>query len=458
MSEIFPYSQISQSYLKNLGPDGYNDFIFNVHIDGKSDILKTLLITDKHKRRYLAVLDQCLAKRLKGKAYISFAEIQFCQKIGTEELQRLIVAEAKKLGGEHLISHNTRVYCLQVVEKFIQLFLSNRSDFEKQAKTKLLEPRNPYSYKNDIIKVIAIHDPQYAYCWAMLLNLRYKQLPVGLRTECKKYQLDAQKFIKEMTGEETVGLPRTRKGKLLNINDPLPNLTSPTQSYPEVLNVLGKKYKLITVQSKKKFSKFLSGGFLKVKSCKTLGIDCETDSNNNLKLLQVATSEWCCIFDVHVLLDKPLQPMWKQLFQIIFHPKIVRVGFAFESDFMYIAKAFPELKQFLLEKNVLCLQKLIHSINTTFVDVANEVFLLGKPATISLSNVAKSVLGISTEKELQQSDWAKRPLTEDQIIYAATDAIAVILIKEKVESVLKRKLGDGKASEIMKEAMVSIKN
>ncbi|KAJ6410976.1 hypothetical protein OIU84_007680 [Salix udensis] len=52
----------------------------------------------------------------------------------------------------------------------------------------------------------------------------------------------------------------------------------------------------------------------------------------------------------------------------------------------------------------------------------------GPKETKSLATICKEVLGISLSKELQCSDWSHRPLTEEQKIYAATDAHCLLKI------------------------------
>ncbi|KHN33848.1 Putative exonuclease mut-7 like [Glycine soja] len=48
----------------------------------------------------------------------------------------------------------------------------------------------------------------------------------------------------------------------------------------------------------------------------------------------------------------------------------------------------------------------------------------------SLSTICAEVLGFSLSKELQCSDWSHRPLTEEQITYAAMDAHCLLDIFE----------------------------
>uniref|UniRef100_A0A914QXW6 3'-5' exonuclease domain-containing protein n=1 Tax=Panagrolaimus davidi TaxID=227884 RepID=A0A914QXW6_9BILA len=75
-------------------------------------------------------------------------------------------------------------------------------------------------------------------------------------------------------------------------------------------------------------------------------------------------------------------------------------------------------------------------------------------SNISLSNVSKAILDIKLNKDQQSSDWNWRPLSNEQKIYAVTDAIVVILIKEKIENDLKNAFGDEKTFKIMEKGNI----
>ena len=51
-----------------------------------------------------------------------------------------------------------------------------------------------------------------------------------------------------------------------------------------------------------------------------------------------------------------------------------------------------------------------------------------------LSGVLKSIFGKSLNKDMQRSNWENRPLSVDQIRYAASDAYCLILIWDSLHS------------------------
>ena len=49
-----------------------------------------------------------------------------------------------------------------------------------------------------------------------------------------------------------------------------------------------------------------------------------------------------------------------------------------------------------------------------------------------LSTVAMELLGKKLDKSNQRSDWQRRPLSDSQIVYAATDAAVLLPIVHKI--------------------------
>ena len=75
-----------------------------------------------------------------------------------------------------------------------------------------------------------------------------------------------------------------------------------------------------------------------------------------------------------------------------------------------------------------------------WVDADQEVYdlqtaLTQKRGGPGLAAAAKAYLGKALDKSQQCSDWDARPLSEAQRAYAALDAVAVLLIHEKLRSV-----------------------
>ena len=57
----------------------------------------------------------------------------------------------------------------------------------------------------------------------------------------------------------------------------------------------------------------------------------------------------------------------------------------------------------------------------------------------SLKDLVKEIAGIEMSKDLQTSDWSQEILAEEQICYAATDAVAALVIWRELDGMLQGK-------------------
>ncbi|KAG0624463.1 hypothetical protein M758_3G249800 [Ceratodon purpureus] len=113
-------------------------------------------------------------------------------------------------------------------------------------------------------------------------------------------------------------------------------------------------------------------------------------------------------------------------------PRILKLGFAFKQDQIHLAASFsgPEacgcfdkVEPYI---DISKLYKQLLHANSTTVKHKGRRFVLG--GTYSLSGISKAVLGHHLRKDAQCSDWEQRPLTEDQIYYAASDTHCLLAI------------------------------
>ncbi|GKA08134.1 3'-5' exonuclease domain-containing protein [Tanacetum coccineum] len=123
-----------------------------------------------------------------------------------------------------------------------------------------------------------------------------------------------------------------------------------------------------------------------------------------------------------------LPSIYEFLKDVFISPDILKLGFRFKQDLIYLSSTFRD-----------------HGCDSGFdtvdpyLDIANIYtnHLLHqqhkqarrKPkCNKSLSSICHELLGISLSKELQCSDWSLRPLTHQQKTYAALDALCLIQI------------------------------
>uniref|UniRef100_A0A7N0UGJ0 3'-5' exonuclease domain-containing protein n=1 Tax=Kalanchoe fedtschenkoi TaxID=63787 RepID=A0A7N0UGJ0_KALFE len=119
------------------------------------------------------------------------------------------------------------------------------------------------------------------------------------------------------------------------------------------------------------------------------------------------------------LLTLPLPLIYHLLEDVFLSPHILKLGFRFKQDLVYLSATFRA-------------QGCDPGFDTVtpYLDIAALYSYLnpgggsGRKSkdTKSLATMCRELLGISLSKELQCSDWSCRPLTEEQKSYAAADA------------------------------------
>ncbi len=115
-----------------------------------------------------------------------------------------------------------------------------------------------------------------------------------------------------------------------------------------------------------------------------------------LCLLQVATPELVACIDPLALED--LSP----LLDVIYDDSITKVMHAARQDM----EIFFHLR---------------HTLPSPVFDTQIAALLLGYPDQIGYGNLVKETLGIELEKLHTRTDWSRRPLSDEQIRYAADD-------------------------------------
>jgi len=120
-----------------------------------------------------------------------------------------------------------------------------------------------------------------------------------------------------------------------------------------------------------------------------------------LCLLQIATTEVVACIDPIALDD--LSP----LLDVIFDARITKV--------MHAARQDLEI-----------LFNIQGSVPVPVFDTQIAALLLGYPDQIGYGNLVKETLGVSLEKKHTRADWSLRPLSKDQVQYAADDVVYLV--------------------------------
>lgn len=155
-----------------------------------------------------------------------------------------------------------------------------------------------------------------------------------------------------------------------------------------------------------------------LQSVEAFAIDLEFDKNLyhygfNLCLVQVATAQECFIIDP---LSKELHIA--SLFPVLENKSIQKVVFAFGEDLrlLHALNCFP--------KNIFEL-----SVAWQLLDRRH----------VSLASFLEMLLNVKISKSEQKSNWYKRPLSKEQMEYAAQDVVHLLQSKEILENEIKKK-------------------
>ena len=140
-----------------------------------------------------------------------------------------------------------------------------------------------------------------------------------------------------------------------------------------------------------------------------IAVDFEFDRDHyaygfNICLIQIATSA-----NVYVIDPIELGPSYSSLFSIFSNPGITKVFCSCKEDI-----------------------KLLTYLNCNpenIVDIEVYARLLNFEKS-SLGGILNTVLGLELDKKLQKVNWLKRPLSQDQISYAANDVIYLLRLND----------------------------
>ncbi|XP_022968701.1 uncharacterized protein LOC111467860 isoform X2 [Cucurbita maxima] len=154
-----------------------------------------------------------------------------------------------------------------------------------------------------------------------------------------------------------------------------------------------------------------------IEECKVIGIDCEWKPNyikgrkpNKVSIMQIASEEKAFIFDLIKLYDDVPDILDNCLTRILQSSSILKLGYNFQCDIKQLSHSYGSLECF------------------KHYDMLLDIQNVFKDHTGGLSGLAKKVLGAGLNKTRRNSDWEQRPLTVNQLEYAALDAVVLVHI------------------------------
>ena len=162
--------------------------------------------------------------------------------------------------------------------------------------------------------------------------------------------------------------------------------------------------------------------------CIFIGFDIEQTFHNSyfgyICLVQISTPNSNYILDIITL--RPIIRSYLQL--VLENPKIIKIFYSGDNDIFWLQRDFS-LRVF------------------SYFDVKVAALFLNKTIDCSLSHLIETFcesgkMDKKQKKTLQVSDWFNRPLSEEQLNYAAMDSHYLISLREKLLSVIFGKTQD----------------
>uniref|UniRef100_A0AC34R030 3'-5' exonuclease domain-containing protein n=1 Tax=Panagrolaimus sp. JU765 TaxID=591449 RepID=A0AC34R030_9BILA len=188
---------------------------------------------------------------------------------------------------------------------------------------------------------------------------------------------------------------------------------------------------------------------------------CQTSNGTQQAvLLQIADQHFnCYLVDIVQLKQKLDFLAWQSFFILFLSKEIRRVGFDVSNDLKFLQASFPHLKKDFVndQPEFIDLKKL----TTMIIDnneLKSKVFRAGIPSTLSLENVVKALLGCQMAKGEQTKNWEKRPLRDEQLVYAARDASMTLTCYLNLRNSVQACLSDDDSKTLLSESRVIVQS
>lgn len=165
----------------------------------------------------------------------------------------------------------------------------------------------------------------------------------------------------------------------------------------------------------------LHDAICQIERCKVVGIDCEwkpvyeKGKQPKVSIMQIASEKMVHIFDLIKLFQDVPDILDEYLTRIFHSSTILKLGYNFQCDVKQLAHSYGDLKCFTHYEMLLDIQNLFNDPRG------------------GLSGLAKKILGAELNKTRRNSNWEQRPLTPNQLEYAALDAAVLIHIFSHVQ-------------------------
>lgn len=136
-------------------------------------------------------------------------------------------------------------------------------------------------------------------------------------------------------------------------------------------------------------------------------------------LLQMATrshvhAEQCFVVDMLRIGKELMIQMGTVLENALMNKDVIKLGQGLTGDLQELCDSYPEVSAFQAARGILDTNAMLKALHP---DV---------PHAASLKSMVKTYLHCNLVKTQQMTNWAKRPLTDKQLHYAACDALVLL--------------------------------
>ncbi|XP_064105814.1 exonuclease mut-7 homolog isoform X2 [Macrobrachium nipponense] len=182
---------------------------------------------------------------------------------------------------------------------------------------------------------------------------------------------------------------------------------------------------IVLIDSVEEFEKCM----IDVSKSPVLGLDSEwkptfgIGAGEQVSLMQIATATHVYLVDIMSLQPLLDNSHWSQLGNIFTDANITKLGYGIKSDFKILAKLHNDLKKSLTTpKNIIDFDQK----KTALLELLPDIFSFNISAYKGLSDLVYRCFGKPLNKSEQFSNWANRPLSRSQKLYAAVDAVCLM--------------------------------